>query len=146
MSGAATRYPGPLPVAQARTTLKLSEAEGATWRVDGPRDNVRWRDLGTAESTGGLVGMRHSRMVKPFEVETGWHWHDMDAHIVYVLKGWIKFRYDGVKEPVVVKAGACLSQPAGVVHNVVGYSDDLELIEINLPAVHASVPAVPTAS
>lgn len=143
MSGAATRYPGPLPVAQARTTLKLSEAEGATWHADGPRDNVRWRDLGTAESTGGLVGMRHSRMVKPFEVETGWHWHDMDAHIVYVLKGWIKFRYDGVKEPVVVKAGACLSQPAGVVHNVVGYSDDLELIEINLPAVHASVPATP---
>ncbi len=141
-----TRYPGPLPVERARTTLKLSEPEGATWHVDGPRDNVRWRDLGTAESTHGLVGMRHSRMVKPFEVETGWHWHDMDAHIVYVLKGWIKFRYDGVKEPVVVKAGACLSQPVGVVHNVVGYSDDLELIEINLPAVHASVPAVPTAS
>jgi mannose-6-phosphate isomerase-like protein (cupin superfamily) len=32
------------------------------------------------------------------------------------------------------QAGTCLSQPAGVPHNVVARSDDLELIEINLPA------------
>jgi hypothetical protein len=33
-----------------------------------------------------------------------------------------------------VEAGSCISQPAGVAHNVVGQSDDLEIIEINLPA------------
>jgi len=33
-----------------------------------------------------------------------------------------------------VNAGACLSQPAGVAHNVIQQSDDLELIEINMPA------------
>ena len=35
---------------------------------------------------------------------------------------------------ITVRAGGCLSQPAGVPHNVIARSDDLELIEINLPA------------
>jgi quercetin dioxygenase-like cupin family protein len=51
-----------------------------------------------------------------------------------VLKGWVKFRYAGVEDVTTVAAGSSLSQPAGVAHNVVGRSDDLELIEINMPA------------
>jgi mannose-6-phosphate isomerase-like protein (cupin superfamily) len=62
----------------------------------------------------------------------------MTGHFVYVLKGWLKFRFAGVAEEVVVEAGSCLSQPAGVPHNVVGRSDDLELIEINMPAQYAT--------
>jgi hypothetical protein len=58
----------------------------------------------------------------------------MTGHVVYVLRGWISFRYEGVPDTVTVQAGGCLSQPGGVPHNVVGRSDDLELIEINLPA------------
>jgi quercetin dioxygenase-like cupin family protein len=70
----------------------------------------------------------------PFAQETGWHWHDMTGHFVYVLKGWISFRFEGVPDVVTVQAGGCLSQPGGVPHNVVARSDELELIEINLPA------------
>ena len=62
----------------------------------------------------------------------------MNGHFVYVLKGWISFRFAGVDDAVTVQAGGCLSQPAGVAHNVVGRSDDLELIEINLPARYAT--------
>ena len=58
----------------------------------------------------------------------------MTAHFVIVLKGWIKFRYAGIDDEVVVRAGGTLSQPGGVPHNVVGRSDDMELIEINMPA------------
>ena len=58
----------------------------------------------------------------------------MTGHFVYVLKGWVAFRYAGVDDEVVVRAGWSLSQPAGIAHNVVGRSDDLELLEINLPA------------
>lgn len=129
-----TRYAGPLPLAQARTALMLQPAEAAEWRPDGARANFLARDLGLAEATRGRVFMRQTRAVKPFEAETGWHWHDMDTHVVFVLRGWLRFRFDGVAEPVTVGAGGCLSQPAGVAHNVVGYSDDLELLEISLPA------------
>lgn len=44
-----------------------------------------------------------------------------------------------IPTPIDSKAGTCLSQPAGVPHNVVGQSDNLELIEINLPADYATI-------
>lgn len=138
-----TRYAGPLPLASARSALMLQPAEAAEWRPDGPRANFLARDLGLAAATGGRVFMRQTRAVKPFEAETGWHWHDMDAHIVYVLRGWLRFRFDGLDEPVTVAAGGALSQPAGVAHNVVGYSDDLELLEITLPAETSSLDLPP---
>jgi quercetin dioxygenase-like cupin family protein len=63
----------------------------------------------------------------------------MTAHFVIVLKGWIKIRYAGIDDEVTVRAGAALSQPGGVPHNVVGRSDEMELIEINVPAQYATV-------
>jgi len=140
-----TRYPGPLTLGLARSALALDAAETAEWKPDGPRANFLARDLGVAAATGGRMFMRHTRAVKPFQAETGWHWHDMDAHVVFVLRGWLRFRFDGVDEPVTVGAGGCLSQPAGVPHNVVGYSDDLELIEINLPAGTGTMDVAPPA-
>jgi mannose-6-phosphate isomerase-like protein (cupin superfamily) len=125
------RYEGPRMVAQALTLLTRS---GQVFTRDGPRADVEYRDLGWAAASGGMIGAKHIRAIRPFEAETGWHWHDMNAHFVYVLQGWIEFRYAGLDEAVRVGAGASLSQPAGVAHNVVGRSDDLELIEINLPA------------
>jgi mannose-6-phosphate isomerase-like protein (cupin superfamily) len=127
-------YPGPLPVSQAKSALRLTELRDAGFTRDGPRADVEYRDLHLDEATGGRIGARHIRAIIPFPGETGWHWHDMTAHVVYVLRGWIAFRYAGVADEVRVHAGGCLSQPAGVAHNVIGRSDDLELIEINLPA------------
>lgn len=130
----APRYEGPLPLPEALSALSLVELSDAGFTRDGPRSDVEYRDLGLAKATGGRVGAKHIRAVAPFGRETGWHWHDMTGHFVFVLRGWIEFRYAGVAEKVRVVAGGCLSQPAGVAHNVVARSDDLELIEINMPA------------
>jgi mannose-6-phosphate isomerase-like protein (cupin superfamily) len=88
----------------------------------------------SAAASGGRIGAKHIRAIRPFEKETGWHWHDMTGHFVFVLRGWIKFAFAGTGETVVVRVGDCLSQPGGVAHNVIDRSDDLELIEINMPA------------
>jgi mannose-6-phosphate isomerase-like protein (cupin superfamily) len=136
---AETRYSGPRRQDQSPTRLSLAKIETAQFHREGLRGNFEYRDLGLAAATGGRIGAKHTRAIKPFEAETGWHWHDMDAHFVYVLKGWLTFRFAGTAEEVTVKAGACLNQPAGVPHNVVRYSDDLELIEVNLPADYATV-------
>ena len=74
----------------------------------------------------------------PLPEATGWHWHDMTAHFVYVLKGSLTFRFAGVDGDVVVTAGSGLSQPAGVPHNVVARSNDLEVLEINVPAQYGT--------
>jgi quercetin dioxygenase-like cupin family protein len=62
----------------------------------------------------------------------------MHAHFIYVLKGWITFRFDGVEGEVTVTAGSALSQPAGVPHNVIARSEDLELLELNMPAEYGT--------
>jgi len=56
------------------------------------------------------------------------------AHFVHVLNGWISFRFQGMADAVTVHATRSLCQPTGVPHNVIARSDDLELIEIDLPA------------
>jgi quercetin dioxygenase-like cupin family protein len=67
---------------------------------------------------------------------TGWHWHDMTAHYVYVLGlAHVRLRASRATSRC---AGDGLSQPAGVPHNVVARSDDLEVIEINEPAVYGT--------
>lgn len=134
MSTTQPQYEGPLDLEQAKSRLSLVSFSEQGFTRDGPRADVEYRDLGLAAATDGRIGARHIRAFRPFPQETGWHWHDMTGHIVYVLKGWISFRYAGVPDTVTVEAGGCLSQPGGVAHNVVARSDDLELIEINLPA------------
>jgi mannose-6-phosphate isomerase-like protein (cupin superfamily) len=53
-----------------------------------------------------------------------------------------KFHREGLRadseyrdlDEVTVTAGSALSQPAGVPHNVIARSEDLELLELNMPA------------
>jgi uncharacterized cupin superfamily protein len=134
----ASRYQGPLDLAQALSTFAVCDASDATFTREGPRADVEYRDLGLAAATGGRVGIKHIRAIMPLPQPTGWHWHDMSAHFVYVLKGWITFRFAGVDGDVTVSAGSGLSQPAGVAHNVVARSDDMELLELNMPASYGT--------
>jgi len=132
------RYDGPLALAQSLTAFARSTAADAGWNREGLRADVEYRDLGLAAATGGRIGVRHIRAIAPLSSPTGWHWHDMDAHFVYVLAGWLVFRFAGVEGDVRLAAGEGLSQPAGVPHNVVARSDDLEVLEINAPASYAT--------
>ena len=139
------RYQGPLALAQALSSLALADAASAKFEREGLRADVEYRDLGLAAATGGRIGVKHIRAIKPLPAPTGWHWHDMSAHFVYVLRGSLTFRFAGVEGDVVVRAGSGLSQPAGVAHNVIARSDDLEVLEINMPAAYGTweLPAAP---
>ena len=57
---------------------------------------------------------------------------------VNVLKGTIKFVYEGHGERT-FGPGDCVLQPAGIVHNELECTDDLEILEIYSPAVHPTV-------
>jgi uncharacterized protein YjlB len=54
----------------------------------------------------------------------------------YVLKGWVKFIYEGQEGELTFRAGDCVLQPAAIIHNELACSDDLEILEIYSPAVH----------
>ena len=101
----------------------------------GLRSYAKYRDLGLAPATGGLVQAHVIRFIPPFrpeEVSTP-HFHDVDLQMIYVLKGWYQTEFEG--EGVhTFEAGSCWIQPPGITHTVLGYSDDCELLEIVLPA------------
>jgi quercetin dioxygenase-like cupin family protein len=139
MSNDATpRYDGPRALAESLTAFARMSADGARWNREGLREDSEYRDLGLAAATGGRLGVKHIRALLPMGAATGWHWHDMTAHYVYVLRGWLTFRFAGVEGDVTLRAGDGLSQPAGVPHNVIARSDDLEVIEINEPAEYGT--------
>ena len=53
--------------------------------------------------------------------------------LVYVLRGWVEFNYEG-SGLVRLEAGSSVYQPPGIRHREVGHSDDLEMLEIVMPA------------
>jgi mannose-6-phosphate isomerase-like protein (cupin superfamily) len=129
----APTYPGPKKLAEALSRMRLERAGEARFCREGLRADAEYRDLGLSAATGGRYGLKHIRAIGKFET-TGWHWHDMQAHFIYVLQGWITFRFEGVEGEVTLRAGDSLSQPAGVPHNVIARSDDFEVLELNVPA------------
>jgi hypothetical protein len=106
----------------------------------GLRAYAKYRDLGIAPATGGMVQAHVIRMLPPYRPEDAAkpHYHDVDFQMIYVLKGWYKTEFDG--EGVhTFRAGSCWVQPPKIKHTVLGYSDDCELLEIVLPANFATV-------
>ena len=101
----------------------------------GLRTYAKYRDLGIAPATAGMVQAHVIRFTPPFNSEEVSipHYHDVDFQMVYVLKGWISSEFEGQGEHTFT-AGSCWIQPPKIPHKVTGYSDDCELLEIILPA------------
>ena len=71
------------------------------------------------------------------EQGTGWHRHEADFQIVYMLKGWARFMYG--EQETLVEAGDCVHQRPGIVHYLFDYSPDMEYLEIVSPADFGSI-------
>ena len=101
----------------------------------GLRTYAKYRDLGIAPATGGMVQAHVIRMVPPFRPEevSKPHYHDVEFQMIYVLKGWMTTEFEG-EGTHTFQAGSCWIQPPRIKHTVLGYSDDCELLEIILPA------------
>ena len=106
----------------------------------GLRAYSAYRDLGLAPATGGLVQAHVIRMTKPFTAEEVAipHYHDVEFQMVYVLKGWVKTYMEGQGETL-MKEGSAWTQPPRIKHLIMDYSDDVELLEVILPAEFKTV-------
>jgi quercetin dioxygenase-like cupin family protein len=132
---------------KARTTAKQRHKHKFTFSHlreqdfdAGLRSYAKYRDLGIAPATGGMVQAHVIRMVPPFrpeEVSTP-HYHDVEFQMIYVLKGWMTTEFEG-EGAHTFHAGSCWLQPPRIKHTVLGYSDDCELLEIILPAEFETV-------
>jgi mannose-6-phosphate isomerase-like protein (cupin superfamily) len=118
--------------------FSVSHTETSEFRDDGLRPFFQYRDLGIRDATNGAVLAHVIRARPEVPAQPERHHHEVRFQMVYVLKGWIRFDYAGVGE-VTLKAGSCVHQPPGIKHTELGHSDDLELLEIVLPADFATV-------
>ncbi len=109
------------------------------WRGGGLRDFFLYRDLGVAAATHGKVIAHLVRANEAPEKGTGWHRHEAEFQIVYMMKGWARFMYGD--QETLVEAGDCVHQRPGIVHYLFDYSPDMEYLEIVGPADFASVDA-----
>jgi mannose-6-phosphate isomerase-like protein (cupin superfamily) len=120
--------------------FSASYAKDAVYKT-GLRDFMEYRDLGIEDATHGQFRAHVIRVKQDHKGDqdlhtTGLHQHLCDFQMFYVLKGWIKFVYEGQKGEHTFRAGDCVMQPAGIVHNEIACSDDVEVLEIYTPAVH----------
>ena len=109
----------------------------------GLRAFFEYRDLGIAQATEGRVVAHVIRSAAGSEFSSQPHLHRTEFQLVYILRGWIEFEYEG-QGRVRLEAGSCVYQPPGIRHRELGHSDDIEMLEVVMPSGFATeeVPSV----
>jgi mannose-6-phosphate isomerase-like protein (cupin superfamily) len=121
--------------ARPKQRIAISHYRDEDFVTNGLRTYAKYRDLGVAEASHGLAQAHVIRLIgpcNPAEVSK-LHFHDVEFQMVYVLKGWVKTYMEGQGETL-MKQGSAWTQPPRIKHLIMDYSDDVELLEVILPA------------
>ena len=129
------RATAPVTRARAKQRIAISHYRDEDFKADGLRTYAKYRDLGVAEASSGVARAHVIRLIGPCdpEVVSKLHFHDVEFQMVYVLKGWVKTYLEGIGETT-FQSGSSWTQPPRVKHLIMDYSDDVELLEVILPA------------
>jgi len=103
----------------------------------GLRSFYEYRDLGIKAATEGRVDAHVIRAAAGKAFSSQPHVHKTEFQLVYILKGWIEFEYEG-QGVVRLEAGSCVHQPPEIRHRELGHSEDVEMLEIVLPGNFAT--------
>ena len=132
----------PVAVKRARPKqrIAISHHREEDFKADGLRTYAKYRDLGIAEASRGLARAHVIRLIGPCDPAevSKLHFHDLEFQMVYVLKGWVKTYMEGQGETV-MQQGSAWIQPPRIKHLIMDYSDDVELLEVVLPAEFKTV-------
>jgi hypothetical protein len=134
------RVQAPAKRARPKQRIAISHHRDEDFKADGLRAYAQYRDLGIAEASRGLAQAHVIRLIgpcNPAEVSK-LHFHDVEFQMVYVLKGWVKTYMEGQGETL-MKEGSAWTQPPRIKHLIMDYSDDVELLEVILPAEFKTV-------
>ena len=98
--------------------LSIVHAADSTFVADGMRKCFEYRDLGINAATDGNFHAHVIRAVDQEEDGIGLHRHnEIEFQMVYILRGWMRFWYEGEGE-VIAREGTCILQPPKVKHDV----------------------------
>ena len=107
--------------------------------VAGRRTFFTYRDLGVTEASHRQMRAQVMSAVTGMTEPTGWHYHVCDGQFVYTLKGWVELEFE-TGDILRLQAGESLFIPGGMRHNEIRTSNDLEILEVSMPADMGTVP------
>ena len=128
---------------QAQPVMKLAVASAKSPQfVKGRRNFFKYRDLGVTKATEGWMRAQVTSALTGMTQPTGWHYHVCEGQFVYTLKGWVELEFeDGTN--CRLEAGDSVFIPGGMLHQENCTSDDLEILEVSVPADMGTVAVDP---
>ena len=106
---------------------------GEPWVVG--RAGMMYRDL-IPDRLGGSIIASHIHIPTGGPVPDMVHYHTIGFQLIYCYRGWVKLVYEDQGPPFILSAGDCVTQPPEIRHRVLESSDNLQVIEIGVPAEH----------
>jgi mannose-6-phosphate isomerase-like protein (cupin superfamily) len=146
MAGAAATLERPAAgeaAAEARPQMKVAvtSAKKPDY-VEGRRSFFKYRDLGVTGASEGWMRAQVMSAVTGMTQPTGWHYHVCEGQFVYALKGFVELEFEDGTQCRLETGDSCFI-PGGMKHNEIRTSDDVEILEICLPANMGTVPCEP---
>jgi len=105
----------------------------APWVIG--RAGMQYRDL-IPDRLGGSIIASHIRIPDGGPVPDMVHYHTVGFQLIYCYRGWVDLVYEDQGPPFRLHAGDCVIQPPKIRHRVLVASDNVEVIEIGVPAEH----------
>ena len=107
----------------------------APWIIG--RAGMHYRDL-IPNRLGGSIIASHIRIPDGGPVPDTVHYHTVGFQLIFCYKGWVDLVYEDQGEPFRLFAKNCVIQPPEIRHKVLYASDNIEVIEIGVPAEHVT--------
>jgi quercetin dioxygenase-like cupin family protein len=108
-------------------------ADQAPWIIG--RAGMQYRDL-IPDRLGGSIIASHIRIPDGGPVPDMVHYHTVGFQLIFCYRGWVDLVYEDQGAPFRLNAGNCVIQPPQIRHRVLYASDNIEVIEIGVPAEH----------
>jgi len=101
------------------------------------RAGMRYRDL-IPGRLGGSIIASHIRILDAGPVPDMVHYHTVGFQLIFCYSGSVRLVYEDQGPPFLLCAGDCVIQPPQIRHRVLEASDNLQVIEIGVPAEHVT--------
>ena len=124
----------PLDMPQTQHSFMVRHLRDSDAWVIG-RAGMRYRDL-IPDRLGGSIIASHIRIPDGGPVPDMVHYHTVGFQLIFCYRGWVRLVYEDQGDPFILEAGNCVIQPPQIRHRVLEASDNVEVLEIGVPAEH----------
>ena len=126
----------PLVLPETRHSFVVRRlADQAPWVIG--RAGMNYRDL-VPDRLGGAMIASHIRIPDGGPVPDMVHYHKVGFQLIFCIHGWVDVLYEDQGDRLRLTPGDCFIQPPEIRHRVMEASDDLQVIEIGVPADHVT--------